>query len=98
MALMTRAEPAGPGLQLMTDEESDQAFTPHGTIMPLLFATPTSAGFADEIMPLQIGSPDVAFPRLNMPAVTRQDRGRAPEGPRTRHPGPGPGSGGPGPS
>ena len=38
----------------------------HGTIMLLLFATPAFAGFANEIMPLQIGSPDVAFPRLNM--------------------------------
>ena len=38
----------------------------HGTIMLLLFATPLFAGFANWIMPLQIGAPDVAFPRLNM--------------------------------
>ena len=38
----------------------------HGAIMLLLFATPLFAGFANAIMPLQIGSPDVAFPRLNM--------------------------------
>src|SRR5262245_56435639 len=38
----------------------------HGTIMLLMFATPLFAGFANVIMPLQIGSPDVAFPRLNM--------------------------------
>ena len=38
----------------------------HGTIMLLLFATPLFVGFANVIMPLQIGSPDVAFPRLNM--------------------------------
>jgi cytochrome c oxidase subunit I len=31
----------------------------------LLFATPLFAGFANIIMPLQIGAPDVAFPRLN---------------------------------
>ncbi|MGW7521686.1 aa3-type cytochrome oxidase subunit I [Streptomyces sp. NPDC054796] len=66
LALMMRAELARPGLQLMTNEEFNQAFTMHGTIMLLLFATPTFAGFANEIMPLQIGSPDVAFPRLNM--------------------------------
>ncbi|MEU8891756.1 cytochrome c oxidase subunit I [Streptomyces sp. NPDC048442] len=66
MALMMRAELARPGLQLMTNNEFNQAFTLHGTIMLLLFATPTFAGFANEIMPLQIGSPDVAFPRLNM--------------------------------
>ncbi|MGW0537744.1 aa3-type cytochrome oxidase subunit I [Streptomyces sp. NPDC003032] len=66
MALMMRAELARPGLQLMNNEQFNQAFTMHGTIMLLLFATPTFAGFANEIMPLQIGSPDVAFPRLNM--------------------------------
>ncbi|WP_098247121.1 cytochrome c oxidase subunit I [Streptomyces formicae] len=66
LALMMRAELARPGLQLMTNEQFNQAFTMHGTIMLLLFATPTFAGFANEIMPLQIGSPDVAFPRLNM--------------------------------
>ncbi len=66
LALLMRAELARPGLQLMSNEEFNQAFTMHGTIMLLLFATPTFAGFANEIMPLQIGSPDVAFPRLNM--------------------------------
>ena len=38
----------------------------HGLIMLLLFATPAFAGWANAIMPLQIGAPDVAFPRLNM--------------------------------
>jgi cytochrome c oxidase subunit 1 len=66
MALTIRAELARPGLQLVTNEQFNQTFTLHGTIMLLLFATPTFAGFANEIMPLQIGSPDVAFPRLNM--------------------------------
>ncbi|MBL1099836.1 aa3-type cytochrome oxidase subunit I [Streptomyces coffeae] len=66
LALVMRAELARPGIQLISQEEFNQAFTLHGTIMLLLFATPTFAGFANEIMPLQIGSPDVAFPRLNM--------------------------------
>ncbi|MEU4203043.1 cytochrome c oxidase subunit I [Streptomyces sp. NPDC039022] len=66
LALLMRAELARPGLQIMTNEEFNQAFTMHGTIMLLLFATPAFAGFANEIMPLQIGAPDVAFPRLNM--------------------------------
>jgi cytochrome c oxidase subunit 1 len=34
--------------------------------MLLMFATPLFAGFTNWIMPLQIGAPDVAFPRLNM--------------------------------
>src|ERR1700683_1384165 len=38
----------------------------HGTLMLLLFATPLFVGFANELVPLQIGAPDVAFPRLNL--------------------------------
>ncbi|MET9119410.1 cbb3-type cytochrome c oxidase subunit I [Streptomyces longwoodensis] len=66
LAMAIRAELARPGLQLLSQEQYNQAFTMHGTIMLLLFATPTFAGFANAVMPLQIGSPDVAFPRLNM--------------------------------
>ena len=65
MALLMRAELARPGLQIMSNEQFNQAFTMHGTIMLLMFATPLFAGFANVIMPLQIGAPDVAFPRLN---------------------------------
>ncbi|SDQ33054.1 cytochrome c oxidase subunit I [Quadrisphaera sp. DSM 44207] len=67
MALLIRAELFAPGIQVVqTIEQYNQLFTMHGTIMLLLFATPLFAGFANAIMPLQIGSPDVAFPRLNM--------------------------------
>ncbi|WP_414689425.1 cbb3-type cytochrome c oxidase subunit I, partial [Nocardioides sp.] len=66
MALLIRSELAYPGNQLVNDELYNQLFTMHGTIMLLLFATPLFFGFANVIMPLQIGSPDVAFPRLNM--------------------------------
>jgi len=66
MALIMRAELARPGLQFVTAEQYNQLFTMHGTIMLLMFATPLFIGFANVIMPLQIGSPDVAFPRLNL--------------------------------
>ncbi|GAA4555624.1 aa3-type cytochrome oxidase subunit I [Planotetraspora kaengkrachanensis] len=66
MALVMRAELAQPGLQFVSNEQFNQLFTMHGTIMLLMFATPLFAGFANELMPLQIGAPDVAFPRLNM--------------------------------
>ncbi|MBU6245239.1 MAG: cytochrome c oxidase subunit I [Actinomycetales bacterium] len=66
MALVMRAELAVPGLQIVSLEQYNQLFTMHGTIMLLMFATPLFVGFANVIMPLQIGSPDVAFPRLNM--------------------------------
>ncbi|MCF1597171.1 aa3-type cytochrome oxidase subunit I [Streptomyces muensis] len=65
LALLMRAELARPGLQLFSNDQYNQLFTVHGTVMMLLFATPLFAGFANAIMPLQIGSPDVAFPRLN---------------------------------
>jgi cytochrome c oxidase subunit 1 len=66
LALVMRAELARPGLQFLSNEQYNQLFTMHGTVMLLFFATPTFAGFANAIMPLQIGAPDVAFPRLNM--------------------------------
>jgi len=66
MALLIRAELAQPGTQLVNEGTYNQLFTMHGGIMLLLFATPLFAGFANAIMPLQIGAPDVAFPRLNM--------------------------------
>ncbi|MBC2906463.1 cytochrome c oxidase subunit I [Streptomyces cupreus] len=65
LALLMRAELARPGLQLVSNDGYNQLFTVHGTVMMLLFATPLFAGFANAVMPLQIGSPDVAFPRLN---------------------------------
>ncbi|GAB3252584.1 cytochrome c oxidase subunit I [Alteromonas gracilis] len=66
LALVIRSELAFPGTQVVNDEVYNQMFTMHGTIMLLLFATPLFFGFANVLMPLQIGAPDVAFPRLNM--------------------------------
>ncbi|MDD7937469.1 cytochrome c oxidase subunit I [Actinomycetospora lutea] len=65
MALLMRAELAQPGLQILSVDQYNQLFTMHGTIMLLLYATPILFGFANYIVPLQIGAPDVAFPRLN---------------------------------
>ncbi|MGK9146890.1 cytochrome c oxidase subunit I [Plantibacter flavus] len=66
MALIIRAQLFEPGGTIVeTKEQYNQLFTMHGTIMLLMFATPLFAGFANALMPLQIGAPDVAFPRLN---------------------------------
>ncbi|MFC7549926.1 cytochrome c oxidase subunit I [Plantactinospora sp. GCM10030261] len=65
MALLMRAELARAGLQFLSPEQYNQLFTMHGTIMLLLFATPILFAFANYIVPLQIGAPDVSFPRLN---------------------------------
>ncbi|GIE31609.1 cytochrome c oxidase subunit 1 [Actinoplanes italicus] len=65
MALLMRAELGRPGMQLLSPEQYNQLFTMHGTIMLLFFATPIVFAFANFVVPIQIGAPDVAFPRLN---------------------------------
>ncbi len=65
MAELMRAELARPGLQFLSNEQYNQLFTIHGTVMMFLFAPPLAFGFANYIVPLQIGAPDVSFPRLN---------------------------------
>jgi len=65
MAEFMRAELARPGLQLLSNEQYNQLLTMHGTIMMFLFAPALAFGFANFIIPLQIGAPDVSFPRLN---------------------------------
>ncbi|WP_433711216.1 aa3-type cytochrome oxidase subunit I [Nocardia sp. CA-084685] len=65
IALLMRGELARPGMQFLSPEQFNQLFTMHGTIMLLFYATPILFGFANCVLPLQIGAPDVAFPRLN---------------------------------
>ena len=66
MALIMRMELFEPGMQILeTKEQFNQLFTMHGTLMLLMFGTPLFVGMANVIVPLQIGAPDVAFPRLN---------------------------------
>jgi cytochrome c oxidase subunit 1 len=65
MALLMRAELARPGMQLLSPEQFNQLFTMHGTIMLLFFATPIVFAFGNYVVPIQIGAPDVSFPRLN---------------------------------
>ncbi|MBR8744394.1 cbb3-type cytochrome c oxidase subunit I, partial [Nocardiopsis sp. MG754419] len=66
LALLMRLELFTPGMQFMSNEQFNQMFTMHGTIMLLMFATPLFVGFSNILMPLQIGAPDVAFPRINL--------------------------------
>ncbi|MGZ4656806.1 MAG: aa3-type cytochrome oxidase subunit I [Blastococcus sp.] len=65
MAMLMRAELGQPGMQFLSPEQYNQLFTMHGTAMLLMFATPLFFAFGNLVMPLQIGAPDVAFPRLN---------------------------------
>ena len=65
LSLFMRVELAMPELQLLDLDSYNQLFTMHGTAMIFFFATPMVTGLANYLVPLQIGAPDVAFPRLN---------------------------------
>jgi cytochrome c oxidase subunit I len=65
LALLVRLELAKPGLQWMGENTYNQVFTMHGSLMIFLFAAQVSTGFANYMVPLQIGAADVAFPRAN---------------------------------
>ncbi len=64
-SLVMRAELAVPELQFLDIQLYNELFTMHGTAMLFFFATPMVVGLANYLIPLQIGAPDVAFPRLN---------------------------------
>ena len=49
----------------LTYQEYNSTFTMHGTTMIFLAAMPIIFGFANYLIPLQIGARDLAFPRLN---------------------------------
>ena len=66
MAMLIRIQLLSPTSTFLSDQIYNEMFTMHGAIMLLLFATPTFIGFSNELIPLQIGAPDVAFPRLNL--------------------------------
>src|SRR5699024_2556789 len=67
MALVIRAELFEPGVQIVKRAAHfSQPFTLPVTIMLLLCATPLYVGIGNVMVPLQIGAPDVAFPRMNM--------------------------------
>ena len=57
--------PPATGSSLIPDALYNQLFTMHGTTMIFLFVMPMMTGFANYIVPLQIGAADMAFPRIN---------------------------------
>src|SRR3954452_15224474 len=65
LAMLIRAELFQPGLQLVNPELFNQLTTMHGLIMVFGAIMPAFVGFANWMIPLQIGAPDMAFARLN---------------------------------
>jgi cytochrome c oxidase subunit 1 len=64
-ALMMRLQLAYPHNQVLTAQVYNRFFTMHGTTMVFLVGMPFLFGFANYVVPLQIGARDMAFPRLN---------------------------------
>ncbi|MCS5688305.1 MAG: cytochrome c oxidase subunit I [Actinomycetota bacterium] len=64
-ALLIRAQLFTPNGTVLSADQYNQLFTMHGTTMVFLVIMPLAAGFANYMVPLQIGARDVAFPRLN---------------------------------
>ncbi len=65
MALIIRAELFQPGLQFVRPDFFNQMTTVHALVMVFGMIMPAFAGFANWMIPLMIGAPDMALPRLN---------------------------------
>ncbi|HEX8917139.1 MAG TPA: cytochrome c oxidase subunit I [Chloroflexota bacterium] len=64
-ALIMRVQLGAPDNHVVTSQVYNQLFTMHGVTMIFLVVMPVLVGFANVIVPLQIGYRDMAFPRLN---------------------------------
>ncbi len=65
LAILIRTQLAVPDNGFLSAHAYNQVFTLHGTAMIFLVIAPFGVGLANFLVPLQIGAPDVAFPRLN---------------------------------
>ena len=65
MAMVIRAELFKPGLQLVDPELFNQMTTMHALVMIFGAVMPAFVGLANWMVPLQIGAPDMALPRMN---------------------------------
>ena len=66
-ALLLRTELWAPGKTIVGPDLYNQFFTLHGSVMVFLVIIPgIPAALGNIIMPIQLGAPDVAFPRLNL--------------------------------
>jgi cytochrome c oxidase subunit 1 len=64
-AVLMRLQLARPENGLLGPDRYNQLFTVHGTAMMFLFAVPVMTAFALYLVPLMVGTRDVAYPRLN---------------------------------
>jgi cytochrome c oxidase subunit I len=65
LAVVMRAQLARPEAGLVGPDLYNQLFTMHGTTMMFLFGVPVMEAFAVYLVPLMVGTRNIAFPRLN---------------------------------
>lgn len=65
MALIIRAELFQPGLQIVDPNFFNTMTTMHGLIMVFGAVMPAFVGLANWMIPLMVGAPDMALPRMN---------------------------------
>ncbi len=65
LALVFRAELAAPGVQFLQGSLYNQLVTLHGLAMVFAFIMPFATGLNNYLIPLMIGSPRTALPRLS---------------------------------
>jgi cytochrome c oxidase subunit 1 len=65
MSVVIRAELAQPGLQFVKPEFFNQMTTVHALVMIFGGVMPAFVGLANWMVPLQVGAPDMALPRMN---------------------------------
>jgi cytochrome c oxidase subunit 1 len=65
LALVMRVQLARPQAGLLGPDQYNQIFTMHGTTMMFLFGVPVMEAFAVYLVPLMVGTRNIAFPRLN---------------------------------
>ena len=63
-ALIMRSQLATPNGQVVSDNSYNELFTMHGSTMIYLFVTPMAIALAVYLVPLQIGAPAIAAPRV----------------------------------
>ena len=64
-AMIIRAELFQPGLQIVEPEFFNQMTTMHGLVMVFGAIMPSFVGLANWMIPMMIGAPDMALPRMN---------------------------------